>query len=462
MNGTALFVGRALHGPWNEGARMIARNLIHSAALFRPVRVLSLTNELFRSQPAGELPIGHVYTRLPYGALADYASLPRMLRRLDALLSQDVVTVAHLIGMPLALAPWLRRRGVAVVAHATLAGHAYLSRIERFRAACGWRAFEHWVDAYACSSDAVRAHLARMGCNPRKLHLVPPPVDIQRFRPASRAELRRAAGIPADAFVVLYVGSVSPLRFPLEHLLPALEAAGADIPGLRLEVVAPALTHSANRAWLAEHVRPAAARARIRVNIRHHDLDDAQKAALYAAADVVLLPFAAPVAVEPPLTLLEAMACEAAVLVSPHANRSQIVSHWDNGALFHSPAELTARLRQLHEFGPRRHSVLGAAARATVVGRYSIAAGAQALAALWGALGRVDARVGRDVWRELESSGARHASGLKPAASNTKPASAGWKSSEPIVAAGFQPASPDSEGFGPQRSSAPMTCGEGQ
>jgi glycosyltransferase involved in cell wall biosynthesis len=386
VNGTALFVGRALHGPWNEGARMIARNLAHSAALFRPVRVLSLTNQLFRSQPAGELPAEHVYTRLPYGALGDYATLPRIMRRVDALVSEEVVTVAHLIGMPLALAPWLRRRGVAVVAHATLAGHAYLSHAERLRAALGWRAFERWVDAYACSSDAVRTHLARMGCDPRKLHLVPPPVDTQRFRPANRAELRRAAGIPTDAFVVLYVGSVSPLRFPVEQIIPALEAAAMDIPGLRLQIVAPALTHSANRTWLAEHVRPALARAGLQVDVRHQDLDDAQKAALYAAADVVLLPFAAPVAVEPPLTLLEAMACEAAVLVSPHANRSQLVSHWSNGALFHTPAELTARLRQLHEFGPRRQSVLGAAARATVVGRYSIATAAQALAALWGSL----------------------------------------------------------------------------
>jgi hypothetical protein len=101
----------------------------------------------------------------------------------------------------------------------------------------------------------------------------------------------------------------------------------------------------------------------------------------------VLLPFSAPVAVEPPLTLLEAMACQATVAVAPAANRSQIVANRWNGIAYHAPEDLAQRLVQLHALGAPVQRALGTAARASVVERYSFAAVAQVLAGLWSELG---------------------------------------------------------------------------
>jgi glycosyltransferase involved in cell wall biosynthesis len=381
-----LILGRALHAPWNEGTRVIGRNLARAASALRPVRVVSLTREQFRGQPGDDLPIDHIYTRRPYGARGDYTALPRIAQAIAALSPSHGVAAAHLVGLPLALAPWLRRRGARVVAHITLAHQAYRGPVERLRAAAGWRCFDRWVDAYACTSAQVMAELIAQGYPAVKLCVVPPPVDIERFRPIGRAAARHQLGLPQNAFLVAYIGTISPLRLPAAEVLRALHLAAADIPNLRLAVFAPVSTHPYNLAWAEGHVRGAAASSALPVEVDLRDLDEAQKAALYSAADVVLLPFKAPVAVEPPLTLLEAMACETAVVVAPYANRSQIVSDGWNGMIFSSPEELAARLRQLAALDAPRRAALGSAARASVEERHSFAAVAQAMAALWTAL----------------------------------------------------------------------------
>ena len=295
--------------------------------------------------------------------------------------------VAHLVGLPLALAPWLRRRGIAVVSHVTLAQQSYRGPVERLRAAIGWRCFDRWVDAYACTSQAVSDALAAQGYPAAKLRVVPPPIDVGRFHRVDRAAARRALGLPEDAFPVVYIGTVSPLRFPAEQVLRALTLAAEHIPNLRLAVFAPVGTHPYNLTWAAGHVRRAVAGSALPVAVEPRDLSEEQKIALYCAADVVLLPFSAPVAVEPPLTLLEAMACQATVAVAPAANRSQIVANRWNGIAYSAPEDLAQRLVQLHALGEPVQRALGAAARASIVERYSFAAVAQVLAGLWRDLG---------------------------------------------------------------------------
>jgi glycosyltransferase involved in cell wall biosynthesis len=379
---TVLLLARALHAPWNEGTRVIGRDLARVAGSLRPVRALSLTREQYLGQPGG-LAVEHIPTRLPYGARGDYATLRRVSRAVEAILTGERVGVAHLVGMPLALAPRLRRRGIPVVAHVTLARQAYRGPIERLRAALGWRCFDRWVDGYACTSEAVRAALARQGYPAAKLTVVPPPIDVGRFHKVDRAVARRALGLPLDAFLVIYMGTVSPLRFPADHVLRALALAAEHIPNLSLAIFPPVATHPYNLGWAAGHVRRAAALSTLPVAIEPRDLDEEQKIALYCAADIVLLPFSAPVAVEPPLTLLEAMACQAAVAVAPEANRSRVVADRWNGIAYCSPEDLARRLAQLHALGEPVQRALGAAARATVVERYSFAAVARVLDELW-------------------------------------------------------------------------------
>src|SRR5262249_44618853 len=111
-------------------------------------------------------------------------------------------------------------------------------------------------------------------------------------------------------------------------------------------------------------------------------------------------PFGAPVAVEPPLTLLEAMACQAVVAAAPAANCSQIIADRWNGIAYSSPEDLARHLAQLYALGQPIQRALRAAARASVVERCSFASVAQVMEELWCELGEA-----RDVDRAIHPSG---------------------------------------------------------
>jgi glycosyltransferase involved in cell wall biosynthesis len=389
VTGTVLVLGRAVHPPWNEGTRMIARSLGEAAQQVRPTRVISLTGTRFSAGPPADPQIDHVATRLRYGAASDWLGVPAVASRARRIGARTGVPVgvAHLVGLPLGLAPILRARGARVVAHVVLAEHVYASRIERARAAAGWQAFDRWIDAYAATAPSVRESLAERGVPERKLHLVPPPVRLDVFKRVDRAAARAALGIAPESFAVVYMGTVSPLRFPAEMVVRALQQAAARVPGLRLDVFAPVRTHEYNVDFAGGHLAAAAAASATPVHVHLEDLADNRKAEVFSAADLVILPFAAAVAVEPPLTLLEAMACESVVAVTPAANRSGLVRHGVNGLTFTDAAGLAACIVEAAGRGSVARS-LGARAQADVEEAHGMASAARSLTRLWEAIGR--------------------------------------------------------------------------
>ena len=366
---------------------MIANNTARAASVNAVVSVVSVTRDEFRELAVSSPHVHHVFSRHAYGASGDYAVLPRLVRRIERVTRWRSPTFAHLVGAPLVLAPWLRAKGSKVVAHVTLTQQAYLPWVDRVRARLAWRLFDRWIAAYACSSAVVREELVARGQRPEKLHVVPPPVDVDAFTPGDRIAARRQLGWDENAFVVAYIGTVSPLRFPVETVLSALTAVAPAIRGLRLEVFAPLATHEYNVAWAAGHLEAQSTLARFPVTTNVRDLSDEEKQLVYRGADVLLLPFAAPVAVEPPLTLLEGMACGAVALVAPYANRSGIVRHGENGFTWDGPGSLAETLLVVARSGRATTASVAASARETVVNGYSIGAAAEAIRAVWGAIG---------------------------------------------------------------------------
>lgn len=385
--GTALILGRALHSPWNEGTRVIGRDIARAISLRRPVSTISLTGEAYRGRQDERLPVDHVYSSAPYGLIGDYVGLGGVLRRIQKRFAQQRIDVTHLIGLPLAIAPLLRLRGSRVISHVVMTRQMYMGRIEHLRAALAWRVFDRWIDMYACTSKQIHADLLTKGYNPAKLRTIPPPLDTDLFQPHDRAAARQQMGMPADAFIVVYVGTVSPLRFPAPDIMRGLSLASAKIPNLAMEIFAPVATHGYNKQWAEENVERAANEVEIPVHIQLKDLTEPEKALVYSAADIVLLPFIAPVAVEPPLTLLEAMACHAIVAVAPFANRSDIVQDGHNGMLYANPEEFAARLEYASTLGAEGRAALGKRARTTVVETNSFEAIAHAIEQAWDTIG---------------------------------------------------------------------------
>lgn len=386
----ALIVGRALHAPWTEGTRVINRNFARAASSRRSVRVLSVTDERLREltsrESDDEFNVEHVFTRSGYGARGMQLAVPRIVRRLAAS-NVSHAGVAHLFGVPLSLAPWLRRRGVRVVVHVMAIS---LRRRDRLLVRASMTMFRPWVDVFALSSSALVSPIAAIGIHASKLLVVPPAIDTQVFQPADGLAARRDLGLDPDESLVLYLGRLSPQRFPAEMIAAALtQAASRSAAPIRLLALSPDRTFdgSENTAqYLLECTRLAERRLQnlpnVAVDVRLGSLDQKTKIALLRASDAVIFPFAATEAVEPPITLIEAMACGANVVATPAANRSGLIRSGCDGYVCESPAEFSGCLSHVLAL-PHGTTSLGLKARRTALERHSFAAVAEATARVW-------------------------------------------------------------------------------
>lgn len=164
-----------------------------------------------------------------------------------------------------------------------------------------------WVMAHLppnlvlAQAERTRASLAFLG--PR-LRLIPPAVDLERFRPATaerRAELRRAYGIEPQSRVILHVGHLNRGR-NVQALVPLQR------PGQQVVVVGSTST-SQDEELVQELIR-----AGVRV-IREYVPDIAE---LYQLADCYVFPVRGETsAIDLPLSVLEAMACDLPVVSTP-------------------------------------------------------------------------------------------------------------------------------------------------
>lgn len=115
--------------------------------------------------------------------------------------------------------------------------------------------------------------------DPARCHVVPPTVDVDRFRPATpleRAELRHGLGLPEDAFVVCWTGRIADQK-NVGLLLDAAARCAKEVRGLRLLLVGdgplrPELQARASRSSIAEKIRFAGMRDRVEPFLRASDI----------------------------------------------------------------------------------------------------------------------------------------------------------------------------------------------
>jgi glycosyltransferase involved in cell wall biosynthesis len=385
----ALVLGRALHAPWNEGIRVINRDFARAARTVRAVSTISLTHRDFRQQKDGDSDIEHVYTRAGYGLAGVFGGLPGLYWRARGVLASRSIGVAHLFGLSLALAPWFRWRKVRVVSHvmATAVEKKYgiLDLVSR-------RILDRWIDAYAVTSPALLPSLRSHGVAEAKIAVLPTAVDTIVYAPGERSEARATLGLQPSDRVVFYIGKLSAQRFPVPFVREALEVASARLgTPIRLFVFGAGAAMDGSKYTDDYTVRTSNAVAQalqgmpfIEVAVTCANLTVEEKVRWFRAADAVLLPFAAAESVEPPLTLLEAMACGAIPLATPVANRSALVESGRNGFMCATPQELATGLESV--LGNRDDSAvraMQAAARATILQHHSMAAAAHAAIHLW-------------------------------------------------------------------------------
>ncbi len=70
-----------------------------------------------------------------------------------------------------------------------------------------------WADAIIAATPSERAQLRWLyRADRRKIHIVPPGVDRERFHPQAKGPARQALAIPQAAKVLLFVGRIEPLK----------------------------------------------------------------------------------------------------------------------------------------------------------------------------------------------------------------------------------------------------------
>jgi D-inositol-3-phosphate glycosyltransferase len=73
------------------------------------------------------------------------------------------------------------------------------------------------------------------GALPEKIEIVPPGVDLKRFRSMDRVEARRQIGVPPEHKMILFVGRIQPLK-GLDILMRALALVKQREPGLAQDI----------------------------------------------------------------------------------------------------------------------------------------------------------------------------------------------------------------------------------
>jgi glycosyltransferase involved in cell wall biosynthesis len=197
----------------------------------------------------------------------------------------------------------------------------------------GWltRAAARWGTPDRCFAvgPEVESQIARLGAPSRRLE---GGVDLDRFRPLgeeSLADLRRSLSLPVSAYIVLHVGHLKPARGILS--LRALQA----LDGVQTVLIASSSTEGdpATRRILQE--------AGVRVLDRH--LPNVEE--YYRASDCYLFPVTSSLdAIELPLSVLEAMACNLPIITSRFGGLPSLLEASQPGVAFFSAEEEIPRI----------------------------------------------------------------------------------------------------------------------
>ncbi|HEU5156935.1 MAG TPA: D-inositol-3-phosphate glycosyltransferase [Streptosporangiaceae bacterium] len=221
----------------------------------------------------------------------------------------------------------------------------------------------------ANTDDEARQLIVRYGADSGRVQTVTPGVNLSMFRPWFAGAARRRLGVPRDAYVLLFVGRIQPLKAP-DVLLRAAARMLEDEPSLRSRLVV-AVVGGPSGSGLArpEELQRLAAHLGIADVVRFEPpCPQPELAQWYRAADVTVVPSYSE---SFGLVAVESQASGTPVVAAAVGGLRTAVRHGDSGLLVegHDPADYAAVLRMLAD-RPRLRARLarGAVLHATAFG----------------------------------------------------------------------------------------------
>ncbi len=329
MSPRIVIVSEDLVEPWDEGIKKFAFSIGRALGRDHPVRMINVDRSGFaaaRNGAAGGEPTIHTVA-------GTRTFMQPALRHAVATFEPEVVL--YVPSPSSTIASFLR--AFALRRHWPRARHGMVALIPR-RHSSRLKPMLRGAapDVIFVASYSSLLHLSDLAL---RGDVVPVGVDLAVFRPArdgEKAALRRAHGVPAEAFVYLHVGHLSPKRN-----LPALARLQRE-PGTQVIVIGS--TSTPEDAALRAELQAAG----VRVIREFVPVDE-----FYRLADVYVFPVIdSEGCVEIPLSVIEALASGLPVIARPFGGLRDFVSPGDDVRYFEGEEEMVAHARALQR-GPR-------------------------------------------------------------------------------------------------------------
>lgn len=311
------FVGYDISPPWNEGRKVVSRNIIDALKMHTDLDV-SVISAIENEKREGEKMKGVEYantTRLTKYTNYDPLLDATMIRLIGSINKRRRIDIIHLFNahFPVfSLYGKIKRKKVI----AQFFGNPHFNILKRLRV-------PRAIDMYITTSIET-GWFNDLGIN--KFQCVNPPIDTNLFKPLDKATARKKLNLPEDKFILLYMGNLREVRFSPDFI--------ENVKFLK----------SRNNLLLifANHVDPYWQNSKAfhnkNVILKNEILNESQKALLYNAADAFILPFSKKMnfykhvfVIDPPITMLEAMSCGISVIAPDVFSIPKIIKNGYNG-----------------------------------------------------------------------------------------------------------------------------------
>lgn len=370
-------LGYGLHPPWSEGTRVVTRDQMRALQDRETISVRGISTLRRGMTPAIDLDISYVNESIVgdfverrggYRYNRDVPMLGRLCWRLTRELRRRQPEVLHIGFASHTVFTLLNDLvGDAAVVAQTFGGLEHTALLQRIGT-------PERIDAYVTTSPGDIDALASFGIPDEKCHRLNPAVFLGEFGNVPGAEARRRFDLPDDAFVAGYFGNVNEARFPYEFAAELDSYAASE----DVEVLV-----------VTKQIEDRDIRDLPNLTVVTEALSNHDKRLAYVAGDVWMFPFQfesedhAPV-IDPPLTVLEAMATGRPVVATDTLSLSEAIESGGNGYLVApgEPDRIIERVRSLKN-EPSERDRLGNRARETIKSSYSPRAVAESLESIY-------------------------------------------------------------------------------
>jgi glycosyltransferase involved in cell wall biosynthesis len=329
------FVAEHFHPPWIEGYQNILREIISSLGKEMEISVISLSMDIEHVNKwqgeKSDLDVYHIGVG-KLDRLNGIMSAIKVLRLLQIMAKKEKIDVIHVHNVKKGLFSLLINRfvkkPVIVQVSKSLIPHNANLRLKtsacidiRMMKCSGARAF-------VATSSSLKREMEDLGFNKYSIIHIPPAIDIDKFRPMNRKKLLLQNGFGVGYFFIGYLGRIAPGRGVMELLSAFKRLTNRDHNIRLILATTPNPSCEKYRQMLDEYVRGPKSSNYITCLGASNAVEK-----IYNMLDLVVVPLLDEAAVDPPLTLLEAMSCGKVVIASKIGDIPKIIKDGENGYL---------------------------------------------------------------------------------------------------------------------------------